>query len=188
MSTLVLDGLSPRSRSEDPVTSVDAGRAANLNASQQYVLDLFVWTGRPLADHELVQIAVDRGSYFTAQRIRSARSELAELSRLALVDDRYSETPSGRRARVWKLAPQAVLAPWQRHVLVAHGIDPDEAERFLEVSTFKAHGEPSLGGDGLRVPVDTNCPHCGWPERFFDTRSRRFGCIQCEYESDERNA
>lgn len=52
----------------------------------------------------------------------------------------------------------------------------------------KAHGDPTLGGDGLRVAIDADCPHCGWPERFFETRSRRFGCIKCAYTSDERNA
>ena len=48
-------------------------------------------------------------------------------------------------------------------------------------------GDPSLGGDGIRVAVDADCPACGWPERFFDTMSRRFGCIQCGHTSDERN-
>lgn len=41
---------------------------------------------------------------------------------------------------------------------------------------------------GLVLPIDADCPHCGWPERTFDTRTRRFGCIRCTYESDERNA
>lgn len=49
-------------------------------------------------------------------------------------------------------------------------------------------GDPSLGGDGLRVAVDADCPHCGWPERWFDTTTRRFGCIKCPYTSDERAA
>jgi ribosomal protein S27AE len=64
-----------------------------------------------------------------------------------------------------------------------------DAERQLESrDERKAHGDPTLGGDGLRVAIDADCPHCGWPERFFETRSRRFGCIKCAYTSDERNA
>lgn len=49
-------------------------------------------------------------------------------------------------------------------------------------------GDPTLGGDGLRLAIDEDCPHCGWPERFYDTHTRRFGCIKCGYTSDERNA
>lgn len=49
-------------------------------------------------------------------------------------------------------------------------------------------GDPTLGGDGLRVAVEADCPRCGWPERFYDTTTRRFGCIKCSYASDERNA
>jgi len=70
----------------------------------------------------------------------------------------------------------------------AFTIDPDEAERFLAPDPLPPIGDPALGGDGLRVPVDAACPHCGWPERFFDTITRRFGCIRCTYTSDERNA
>ncbi len=70
----------------------------------------------------------------------------------------------------------------------AHELDPERVERLLEDDDRKAHGDPSLAGDGLLVPVDADCPHCGWPERTFDTGSRRFGCIRCTYASDERNA
>jgi len=38
------------------------------------------------------------------------------------------------------------------------------------------------------LPIDADCPHCGWPERTYDTRSRKFGCIKCTYTSDERAA
>ena len=48
-------------------------------------------------------------------------------------------------------------------------------------------GDPSLGGDGIRIAVDAVCPACGWPERVYDTLSRRFGCVQCPHTSDERN-
>ena len=39
-----------------------------------------------------------------------------------------------------------------------------------------------------RIPVDTTCPCCGWPERFLDVESRLFGCVSCSYSSDERDA
>jgi hypothetical protein len=39
-----------------------------------------------------------------------------------------------------------------------------------------------------RIPVDTTCPCCGWPERFLDVDSRLFGCVSCSYSSDERDA
>lgn len=60
---------------------------------------------------------------------------------------------------------------------------PVPAEPFV-----KFHGDPTLGGSGLRLAIDADCPHCGWPERFYETTSRRFGCIKCGYTSDERNA
>lgn len=84
------------------------------------------------------------------------------------------------------------LQPWQRTVLRENGIDPGRTERLLSLESLsvgaKPHGDPTLGGDGLRIAVDADCPHCGWPERFYDTRTRKFGCIKCRYTSDERNA
>lgn len=104
MSTLALDGVRPRSRSTDPTTSVDAGRCADLTASQQEVLALFEVEDRPLADHELVAAAQDWGSRFTPQRIRSARAELAEDGLVELLEDEYRETSTGHNARVWRAA------------------------------------------------------------------------------------
>lgn len=49
-------------------------------------------------------------------------------------------------------------------------------------------GDPTLGGDGIRIAIDADCPGCGWPERWFDTLTRHFGCVKCSYTSDERNA
>lgn len=94
------------------------------------------------------------------------------------------------------------LLPWQRTVLERLGVDPDSAQRLLDAASsepplapipadpplVKSHGDPTLDPSGIVVPVDADCPHCGWPERTFDTRTRRFGCIRCTYESDERNA
>jgi len=48
-------------------------------------------------------------------------------------------------------------------------------------------GDPALGADGDRIAVDAVCPHCGWPERSYSTLTRRFGCVVCEYTSDERD-
>lgn len=104
MSTLALDGVLPRSRSTDPVTSVDAGRSADLSRSQRQVLALFERVAQPVADHELVRTAELMGLPFTAQRIRTARAELAEAGRVVLVEGQYRRTKTGRRAQVWALA------------------------------------------------------------------------------------
>lgn len=190
MSMLALDGVLPRSRRTDPVTSLDAGRAHDLAPSQQQVLELFAEAGRPLADHELVAAARAAHAPFSPQRIRTARSELAELGQLVLVEGEYRSTPARYRARVWALPFK--LMDWQRSMLSDHDIDPDWAERLLAAQSadegVKAHGDPTLGGDGLLLAIDADCPHCGWPERTYDTRTRRFGCIKCTYTSDERNA
>ncbi len=85
MSSMVLDGGMPRSRTSDPVTSVDAGRAADLNTSQEYVLGLLRHYG-PRADFELEDLAAaDIGRRkarglraWSASRIRSARKELVD--------------------------------------------------------------------------------------------------------------
>lgn len=105
MSSLVLDGVNPRSRTVDPVTSVDAGRDAQLTASQGEVLSMF--HARPIdgfADHELVEWAEYSGSRYTPQRIRSARAELAEKGLLEHGEGDYRKTPTGKNARVWTLA------------------------------------------------------------------------------------
>ena len=47
--------------------------------------------------------------------------------------------------------------------------------------------DPQLDADGRTLHVDTRCPACGWPERGFDTLTRRFRCVRCPYQSDERN-
>jgi hypothetical protein len=87
------------------------------------------------------------------------------------------------------------LLPWQKAALASRGVDPDEVDQLIRKGAplerdlpVKDHGDPTLGGDGLRIAIDADCPHCGWPERWFNTGSRRFGCIKCDYESDERNA
>lgn len=94
------------------------------------------------------------------------------------------------------------LLPWQRFYLEHFGVDPDFAQRLLDAASnepttapipadpppAKRHGDPSIDPSGFLLPIDADCPHCGWPERTYDTRTRRFGCIRCTYESDERNA
>ncbi|MCT2087335.1 hypothetical protein M3D75_14525 [Microbacterium enclense] len=42
--------------------------------------------------------------------------------------------------------------------------------------------------DPLPLLVSTACPACGAEVRTFDLESRLFGCLVCEYESDERDA
>lgn len=100
----VLDGVKPRAGSKDPITSVDAGRMANLCESQRDVLALFHIAQRPLADHQLVALATELGLKRTAQRVRSARSELRDLGLIVMVEGEYEQTEHDIRAHVWKLA------------------------------------------------------------------------------------
>ena len=104
MSNMVQDGTLPRSRSTDPITSVDAGRMANLNESQGDVLAIFWMTRRPLAHHELVEVARTFGLKRTEQRIRSACAELVQRDLVVMVEGNYAITDTGRRAHRWQLA------------------------------------------------------------------------------------
>lgn len=94
--SMVMDGVLPRSRKSDPVTSVDAGRAADLSGSQAAVLDLlrgpYAWTQEELARF------LDRWS---PSRIRSAVSELERRGLVEWTGD-TRETPYGRQARVYR--------------------------------------------------------------------------------------
>lgn len=105
MSSMVLDGASPRSRSTDPVTSVDAGRAADLKGSQAAVLYALEACG-PLAQHELVEIVpgLDESYKWEPQRIRSACSELEKLGRVEFTGE-YRSTPKKHPARVYRAVP-----------------------------------------------------------------------------------
>lgn len=102
MSSLALDGVTPRSRRRDPVTSVDAGRSVHLAESQEAVLVLLHEIGWPVSDRELVDHAAQRGNRYSPQRIRSARAELAEAGLVELVEDEFRRSPSGRREQVWR--------------------------------------------------------------------------------------
>ncbi len=101
MSNMVLDGSTPRSRATDPVTSVDAGRAADLVGSQAMVLELLEDHGE-CTDYEL---ECDLADYYSPQRVRTARSELVEAG---LVEDTGKTKLSHRgrrrkhRARIWR--------------------------------------------------------------------------------------
>jgi len=190
VSALALDGTRPRSRRRDPITSVDAGRSVDLCASQQDVLAVFYVAARPLALHELVREARKAGVRRSDSRIRSACAELVDRKLVVLVEGDWAKTRTGRRAHRWQLAADlgVELMPWQRDYLErAHpAIGEPEVAPVPEPAPIV--GDPSLGGDGLRVAVDADCPYCGWPERWFDTLTRRFGCVRCTYTSDERNA
>lgn len=104
MSSMILDGASPRSRSTDPITSVDAGRAVDLPGSQAMVLEVLQDLG-PCTDFELEDNLKD---YYSPQRVRTARSELVTQGH---VEDTGSLRISqrGRRrkhhAKVWRLTP-----------------------------------------------------------------------------------
>jgi hypothetical protein len=88
-----------------------------------------------------------------------------------------------------------VLEDWQRDVLTAKGIDPSLVEQMLAAPTPAERPElhvvgtvPRFRGEPPRFAIDADCPCCGWPERYFATATRKFGCIKCTYTSDERNA
>lgn len=98
MSSMVLDGVSPRSRSMDPVTSVDAGRAAKLHASQAAVLDFLSYGG------EYTQADIEwayRNEMWSPSRIRSAVSELVDRGLVEWTGETRS-TRYGRQARVYR--------------------------------------------------------------------------------------
>ena len=108
MSSMVMDGVMPRSRKSDPVTSVDAGRAADLEGSQRYVLYLLHTRGA-MADFEMETEALGEERprlaaglpAWSFQRLRSARAELVELGCVAPIEGEFRRTKSGRRAQVW---------------------------------------------------------------------------------------
>lgn len=103
MTTMVLDGLSPRSRSTDPVTSVDAGRAADLNGSQAAVLDFMRVRDRD-SGYTHWQLEGYLDDLYSPSRIRSAVSELEALGLVEATGD-TRPTRFGRQARVYRAVP-----------------------------------------------------------------------------------
>lgn len=95
--SMVLDGLSPRSRSTDPITSVDAGRQANLSRSQSVVYAAMKAHGGELTQEEVVGMLPG----LSPSRARSAVSELAERE-LVRATGRTKPTRYGRRAKAWE--------------------------------------------------------------------------------------
>lgn len=100
MSSMVLDGGMPRSRSTDPVTSVDAGRSVNLKGSQAAVYACmrdwdpgYGWTQQELEDEF---------PKWSPSRIRSAVSELEALGAVAATGF-TRRTRYGREARVYRV-------------------------------------------------------------------------------------
>lgn len=98
MSTLALDGVNPRSRPTDPVTSVDAGRAANLPRSQSVVLAAMRARGVGVTQYELEQYLPG----MSPSRVRSAVSELANQGRVTTTGE-TRPTKYGRQAQIWKV-------------------------------------------------------------------------------------
>lgn len=98
--SMVLDPL-PRSRSTDPVTSVDAGRQAKLHASQDAVLEFMRMSGGDWTQGELEVMVND----WSPSRIRSAVSELEALGLVEVVEGVVRKTRFGRKARVYRVTP-----------------------------------------------------------------------------------
>ena len=88
-----------RARRTDPDTSHEAISADSCTGSLLEVMDLLTEFG-PMADHELV--TAHAGFTYSPQRLRTARSELADAG-LVEFTGIYRLTPSKRRARVWGL-------------------------------------------------------------------------------------
>ena len=97
MSSMVLDGATPRSRSTDPTTSVDAGRAVKLHESQMAVLEFLRKTGAELTQGKLE-------GYLTEWSPSRIRSSVSELEALGLVEwtGETRATRYGRQARVYR--------------------------------------------------------------------------------------
>lgn len=98
MPIAVLDGVNPRSRSTDPVTSVDAGRAADLSRSQAVVLAAMRARGTGVTQSELEQYLPG----MSPSRVRSAVSELANQGRVTTTGE-TRPTKYGRQAQIWKV-------------------------------------------------------------------------------------
>lgn len=96
MSSMALDGLTPRSRSTDPVTSQDAGREVNLYRSQEVVYELMLRSERDWTQGEL-----EFQFTYTPQRVRSAVSELREKGLVELTGEQRI-TRHGRKADVYR--------------------------------------------------------------------------------------
>lgn len=97
MAIAVLDGVNPRSRSTDPVTSVDAGRKADLPRSQAVVLAAMRARGRGMTQAEVEAMLPG----LSPSRARSAVSELAERGLVAPTGETRL-TRYGRAAQIWK--------------------------------------------------------------------------------------
>lgn len=95
--SMVLDPL-PRSRSTDPITSVDAGRSVDLNKSQLLVL------GLAKAVPQFTQQDMERWTrdIMSPSRARSAVSELVAKEKICVVEGEFKKTWSGRKARVYE--------------------------------------------------------------------------------------
>lgn len=97
----------PRARESDLVTSHEAADSNDVHGSRACVIRLLQWKGA-LADHELVALHDEHETGFgmpnyTAQRLRSARSELVELGQVEVVPGEYRKTDKNRRAQVWRI-------------------------------------------------------------------------------------
>lgn len=102
MSSMALDGTEPRSRSTDPITSVDAGRATNTVSSREQVLALMKQGGE-WTQGELEQILAYRP--WTPQRIRTA---VSELKKRGLVEKTGAtrETRHRRKAELYRVVAE----------------------------------------------------------------------------------
>lgn len=103
---MVLDGLSPRSRSTDPVTSVDAGRAADLKGSQAAVLEHMRVTAWAFPDYTQPELVRDFPQW-SPSRVRSAVSELVDKGLVEPVEGMFRPTRYGNPAQVYR----AVVPP-----------------------------------------------------------------------------
>lgn len=65
------------------------------------------------------------------------------------------------------------------------------AGRFIAGSAISSFGLDIAAAVTIRLCIDTDCPQCGYPERWADVATdlrsvRGYGCIKCGYRSTER--
>lgn len=97
----------PRARRTDPVESHKAADTSDVAGSRREVLSWLAFHPDGLTDHQLEDLHVRSRraaghAPYTGARLRTARAELVEHGRVTEAGKGLS--PSGRPARIWKLA------------------------------------------------------------------------------------
>lgn len=87
-------------RRTDPDTSHEAA-ASVARGSGEWVLGVLS-RGRCLSDEQIETFARAEGKAWTGQRLRTARSALVSAGLVEADPEKYGQTASGRRCRLWR--------------------------------------------------------------------------------------